>query len=120
MGVSISGKVISKSMGSLIEATNSIRAENPENKILLQETQDAKPIDQCTALWRAVIMQALVDATTNYKKRDYKYIKAQARSWLAGNSDDFYEVCELANYEPSYLKKMIKKVLTESDGKNNF
>ncbi len=63
------------------------------------------------ALWRAVILQALIDATSNYKRREYQLEKEKARSWLLCMSDSFVDVCSMAGYEPHYVQKKAKFIL---------
>jgi hypothetical protein len=100
-------------IGTLIEVTESRKVET-QDEYFIEETHEDKPTDPCTALWRAVIMQALIDAGNNFKRAEYKNYKAQAISWLSGNSDDFLEVCMLADMEPDYVKKMTKLALARN------
>ena len=60
------------------------------------------------SLWRAVITQALMDAASSSKKAYYIAEKAKARAWLKGDSDDFKEVCYLADMDPEYVKTQAK------------
>lgn len=56
------------------------------------------------ALWYNVIMQAVTDAMKIRSKDKYKRRDAQAAiDWLRGNSDDFRQVCLLADIDPDYL-----------------
>jgi len=57
------------------------------------------------ALWRAVITQALMDAGNNFKNPENKNVKAHAVSWLSGYSDDFQQVCIMADMNPNYVKQ---------------
>jgi|GEM_PF-1905190 len=63
------------------------------------------------AVWKAVITQALMDAGSNNIKPELKKEKAYAISWLNGDSDDFYEVCIMANLDPSYVKEQAKEAI---------
>jgi len=57
------------------------------------------------ALWRAVITQALMDASSQSKKMELKYEKSQAICWLTVSGDDFRTVCENAGYCPYYIRE---------------
>ena len=54
-----------------------------------------------------------MDASNNYKKLEYKSIKAQAISWLDGRSDDFKEVCILANFDPNYVREKSRNAIKQ-------
>lgn len=63
------------------------------------------------ALWRAVILQMLEDATNHSRKPQDKFARMQARNWLEGNHRDFTMVCDLAGYDVTYARKQVKKAL---------
>jgi hypothetical protein len=63
------------------------------------------------ALWRAVILQMLEDATNNSKKPQDKFDRDQARNWLEGKSRDFAMVCDLAGLDVLYVRGQVKKAL---------
>ncbi len=62
-------------------------------------------------LWRAVITQTLMDAGSNSTKYEMRLIKAQAVSWLFGISQDFKNVCLLANLSPEYVRERAKEAI---------
>jgi hypothetical protein len=71
-----------------------------------------KKIHNVRNLWRAVIMQALVDATNKSKNRRAKCHQKQAKQWLDGNKcHDFSETCILAEMEPEYVQMKVNKLL---------
>ena len=57
------------------------------------------------ALWRAVITQALMDASTHSKKMEAKYEKSQAICWLGSMSEDFKTVCDYAGFNPASIRE---------------
>lgn len=63
------------------------------------------------ALWRAVIAQAISDATSIIRAKDPGLMKRaglerdQARTWLLGNSKYFRDVCEMALLEPAAVRE---------------
>lgn len=64
-----------------------------------------------TALWVAVITQAMMDALSRCKKSESVYHKYEAISWLTGNSKDFNDVCLCAGLNPDYVRRKAKKVI---------
>lgn len=74
----------------------------------------ASPIRGETALWRAVITQALMDASSNSAKDEAKNDKMKALRWLCSNSQDFKTICYYAGYDPVYLKKKIISALSRN------
>lgn len=60
-------------------------------------TEERKAI----ALWRAVILQAILDAATDSAKPRMKSVKKAALEWLDINNPDFIEVCSYAKYSPT-------------------
>ena len=63
------------------------------------------------ALWRAVITQALMDASSNSKKMELKYEKSQALCWLSAFSEDFRCVCDHAGFDPVYVRTQAVEAL---------
>lgn len=67
------------------------------------------------ALWRAVIMQALDDATMFGATSKAKLEISQARSWLLSPNQHFNEVCALADLEPSQVRLFARKRISDAD-----
>ncbi|MDE3016957.1 MAG: hypothetical protein KGI29_08590 [Pseudomonadota bacterium] len=65
-----------------------------------------------TALWAAVITQAMMDALSRAVTAEVKYFKHEATVWLTGNSRDFRTVCECAGFDPGYVRRMAKRALS--------
>ena len=62
------------------------------------------------SLWRAVIMQALVDATNKSRNKRALCHKNQAKKWLNDKQDHaFIETCVFADMEPNYVQMKINK-----------
>lgn len=81
----------------------------PRPGIPIDETET----DLCRALWLAVAVQALIDATSGSRKKPAIKNKSNALKWLAENEDvnsDFETVCDLANIDPKDLRKMFKEI----------
>ena len=61
-------------------------------------------------LWRAVLMQALIDVTTKSRNRRAKNYRLKAQNWLKEKQDvTFIETCVLADMEPNYVKMQVNK-----------
>lgn len=78
-------------VGGLLEPFNAVRGEQ--------------------ALWRAVILQALVDAVSQSAKDDTMRLRQEARRWLLLKGDDFDQVCHLAGYAPDYIRRQVRLAL---------
>lgn len=63
-------------------------------------------------MWASVIIQALIDATSEPKTPSAKVHKVQARAWLTAEvgttAQNFDEVCLAANIEPSRVRTFFK------------
>lgn len=63
------------------------------------------------ALWRAVILQAIIDSLSEAKRTENKVEKERAKAWLLNMSNDFIEVCNMAGYSPYYVREKAKFIL---------
>jgi hypothetical protein len=89
------------------------KKRNKANSIMwLQEAYNTARGE--TALWVAVITQAMMDATSRCKKSESRYNKHEATCWLTGNSKDFIDVCLCAGMNPDYVRRKAKNVLSSS------
>ncbi len=62
------------------------------------------------SLWRAVIMQAVVDATNKSRSKRALCHRTQAKKWLNERKDNtFIETCILAEMEPNYVQMKVDK-----------
>jgi len=68
-------------------------------------------------LWRAVLQQAVADAVSEAKDAFRCNNRDRARAWLAEPSDDFDEVCGLADYEPSQVRRSALAYIAEEDAR---
>ena len=55
-------------------------------------------------LYQAVIIQAFEDCLYTLGGKNEAYNKKEAHEWFINNSDDFQNVCYLANLEPSMVR----------------
>ena len=71
------------------------------------------------ALWRAVIMQAMIDIENNSSRTEDRMAKAKAISWFLYPSKDFYTVCMLADYDCKYVIQKAKELINQNKNKEN-
>ncbi len=75
-------------------------------------TYDVIQASKVQGLWRAVIMQALVDASSNSSNKRAMTHKKRATKWLCKKeTDEFIETCMLAGMEPSYVQMKADRVI---------
>ncbi len=86
-------------------------AGGSEQPCLPADPEDHHAIHGEKALWRAVIVQALMDAACGSRKPEAQQWKHDALIWLRGTSRDFFTVAYYAGFEPEYLRSMIAKAL---------
>jgi hypothetical protein len=82
-------------------------AANEDNPIGIRESEDHH------TLWRAVIAQSIIDASTRSRKREAQMAKKQALEWLTSNSEDFHSVCSLANLNPRQVQAQAYALMAE-------
>lgn len=83
------------------------------------ESREETPIDEteddlCRALWIAVAIQAVIDASSKSRKKSAIKEKSLALQWLSDNADDESDlawVCDLAGIDFRELRKRFKKSL---------
>lgn len=69
-----------------------------------------------TALWRAVIQQAITDATLplSTKRRSVRLDQLRTREWLTEPNTDFEEVCGLAELDHVKVRKHVLPLIAEA------
>ncbi|UAT43437.1 hypothetical protein GUI12_01395 [Anaplasmataceae bacterium AB001_6] len=72
-----------------------------EDIIFHNNTETAKN----RSLWRGVILQAILDASSMAKRTENVVEKKRATEWLTNMNPDFIEVCHMAGYPPEYVRK---------------
>ncbi len=85
-----------------------------------QDVVDDSPVRPYVAMWRAVIMQAVVDARSESSKAEMAYEKQQAKVWLEGRNADFYWVCWMAEMDPQYVRERAAYALSHDLDLSHF
>lgn len=60
------------------------------------------------SLWRAVILQSVLDAINQSNNREVVKSRKKAIEWLSIKNREFIAVCELACLEPTFVMRKIK------------
>lgn len=63
------------------------------------------------SLWRAVILQTILDCLTQSKRTENIKARREAISWFNSENKDFSVVCQFADLEPSFVLKCVKYAL---------
>ena len=66
------------------------------------------------SMWKAVILQAIIDSTSNYKRMENKLERIKAASWLNDFSEDFINVCHFAGYSPLSVQSKARRIMSDS------
>lgn len=64
-----------------------------------------------TMLYKAVITQAVIDATNISKMPRDRLMEKDAKNWILGNGDYFQKICYLAGIEPGFVIKITKEAI---------
>jgi hypothetical protein len=62
------------------------------------------------ALWKAVILQALIDLQSNSRKKIANTYRIKALIWFNPNNSEFIQVCNWADLNPEYVYQKAKKI----------
>ena len=71
-------------------------------------------LNQNRALWRAVILQAIIDILNNSSRTENKIAKIEAKQWIFQNNEDFQEICYLAGYSTKYVRTKIMEIMRQN------
>ena len=66
------------------------------------------------ALWKAVILQAMVDLQSISKKKIANTFRIKALMWFNLKNEDFLTVCNYAGLDPKYVYEKAMKVKEEN------
>ncbi len=80
-------------------------------KLIINSKSNFKKINSPeAALWQAVLIQALEDATSNSKQKKKLRYKRQAREWLKNPDNDLKKICLLAGVRYDSLIKLMDQL----------
>ncbi len=72
-----------------------------------------------TILRRAIILQAVIDASNISNNREVKKLEIEAKEWIFGKSEFFIHFCEEAGMEPDFVINITKQVIELQSGKTS-
>lgn len=87
------------------------RTQSQAGSVLCDDVDSYNPVQHEQAMWRAVIVQSLMDAASTSKKPELMVWRREAEVWLRGNTSDFYTVCYHAGLEPDFVREMAATAL---------
>ena len=74
-------------------------------------------------LRKAIIMQAVIDATNISDSKEAKKLEIEAKAWIFGNDETFKTICIEAGIEASFIAKITKEIIkihkNQSASRNN-
>lgn len=85
-----------------VRGTISRKNYEPQNEI----HEDAE-MRACKALWKAVLLQQVMDAKSRSGKAEKRHYRHAAEHWLFDDKRDFNMVCELAGLDPASTRRKI-------------
>jgi hypothetical protein len=72
--------------------------------------------DPNVELWRAVIRQAITDATSPLSQRKgVRLDQIRAREWFTKPNRDFEETCQLADMDPDHVRNRVIPLIAKAD-----
>ncbi len=92
---------------------NVIKLSAPFEKL---KTYDPSPE---VNLFKAVIMQHIIDCTNTSNNNESRRLEIEAKTWLFGNSRDFSTVCDFAKSTPWEVQKIAKEAIKMHSGSSN-
>jgi len=85
--------------------TNVIKFQAPFERLKLYNTSPD------VVLRKAIIMQAVIDATNISDAKEAKKLEIDAKAWIFGNDETFKTTCIEAGIEASFIVKITKEII---------
>jgi hypothetical protein len=99
-----------------VNTSNVIKFQSPFERLKLYTTSPE------VTLRKAIITQAIIDATNISEIRSAKKLEQEAKLWIFGGDESFKETCIEGGMEPSFVVKVTKAIIklhaTQSRFKN--
>lgn len=64
------------------------------------------------ALARAIILQAIIDASSVSNEKVANKMQKDAYNWIFCDNEDFFDICCDAEFEPEYVRKVTSEFLS--------
>ena len=65
------------------------------------------------SLWRAVILQSILDRLTQSKRGDDIMARKNAKNWMNIQNEEFRTVCQFAQLEPTFVIRKAETALID-------
>jgi hypothetical protein len=88
-----------------VNTPNVIKFQSPFERLKLYTTSPD------VTLRKAIITQAIIDATNMTETGAAKKLEEEAKSWIFGNSESFKTICHEAEIEPSFVVRITKSII---------
>lgn len=66
------------------------------------------------SIWRAVVIQSLLDAINQTNRTEAKLYKKEAQQWFNMNNKDYLWVCEAAGLDPVKVLRLARKTMAQN------
>lgn len=63
------------------------------------------------SLYKAIITQAVIDATNTSDFLEAKKNEIEAKNWIFGNSEGFITACQFSGLKASYVRKIAREAM---------
>ncbi len=87
---------------------------NDESRYANGNLQNDKFIISQRALWRAVILQAIIDILNTSVRTEHKIAKLEAKKWIFTDNEDFKYVCLMSGYKINYIRKKVMEIMRKN------
>ncbi|KAF8818888.1 hypothetical protein [Rickettsia endosymbiont of Cardiosporidium cionae] len=62
-------------------------------------------------LYKAILLQAIIDSTNVSNNKCLKKLEIAAKNWIFKDNNDFIKICNLSNMQHCYIRKLTKKLI---------
>ncbi len=71
-------------------------------------------------LYKAIILQAIIDASNVSEVCIARKVELEAKNWLFGKSKELYDICNRAGMELDYVMKIAKRAIKMNRGNSSL
>lgn len=107
--------IIKMNLGQISGTATGESCKAHTTKFHFETSQSSSPKSNEKTLWRSVVTQAIVDATTIPRNTKMRIEKDQAINWLLSDKKDFCLVCEMADLNPQLVMHFAKEIIDKSE-----
>ncbi len=62
-------------------------------------------------LYRSIILQAVIDVSNNSFSKKAVILEKEAKKWLFEDNEDFIDICNMAEVNKDYIRKIARDVV---------